>query len=233
MAHADAYIYAIRDELRSLGYSVSQCLLIDDDPQGDFGIAWYLGIDRSTGCARMRYDVGYLPSKHTVVHEFGHDIHAKWEAAGIFQGFWSAAGFPLTPDEAINAARASGSQYGYWQRTPSEMLAEVFAWTVLGDYCQTEMFGVALTPDLRTKLQAYFKTYGEEEDVALTDADRAQIQASIEASENRIKQVLQTQTVDILREVLGKLDAGFNTTLATLIDRQTAGDKKVSTAEVD
>lgn len=230
MSHADSYVRNIQAELQQLGFSVSDCIVIrEDDPQHTWGIAWYFGRD-SSGCGHMSYDVGYLPSKHTVVHEFGHDMHSKWQGDDILDRLWVEVGFPVSTDQAIEAGRASGSQYGYWQRTPAEMLADLFAWCVLGDYIQTEMFGVPLTDALRFKLQAFFRSF-KEEDVALSDADRATIQASIDASTDKILSRLGTMEVDILREVLGKLQSGFNVSVPTFIDRQTAGDTKVATAE--
>lgn len=227
MSHADATVLAIRDELRASGFKVSKCLVIQDDPQGDFGIAWYTGI--VNGCAQMRYDVGYLPTKHTVVHEFGHDMHSKWQSSDILPLFWETVGFPVAMGQAITG----DSQYQRWRRTPGEILADLFAWTVLGDWVQTEMFGVPLTDALRFKLQAFFRGFKEEEDMALTDDDKAWLVDRIAESENRVKARLATAEVDILREVTNKLESGFNTTVSEYIDRHTAGDKKVATAPID
>ena len=231
MSHANEYVLGIRDELRAAGFHVSQCVNIGDDPQGDFGIAWYSGI--IDGCAQMRYDVGYLPSKHTVVHEFGHDMHSKWQGSDSLPLFWARMGIPYSYEEAFQQG-AGGSQYERWRHTPSEILAEMFAWTVLGDYVQTATFGIQLTPFLRADLTALFRTFrDEEESMALTEADKADIAAMIAASEARLKQRIATGEVDILREVLGKLESGFNTTVSTFLDRQSAGDKKVATAPID
>lgn len=231
MSHANEYVLGIRDELRAAGFHVSQCVNIGDDPQGDFGIAWYTGI--VDGCAQMRYDVGYLPSKHTVIHEFGHDMHSKWQGHDILPLFWVRMGIPYSFDEAFQQG-AGGSQYERWRHTPAEILADMFAWTVLGDFVQTATFGIPLTDHLRADLTAFFRTFRDEEvDMALTDADKAWIADAIAESESRVKSRLATAEVDILREVLGKLEAGFNTTVSTFIDRQSAGDKKVATAPID
>lgn len=231
MSHADSFVRNIHADLQAAGFAVSDCIVIrPDDALGNFGIAWYFG--RLDGCGHMSYDEGYLPTKHTVVHEFGHDMHSKWQGADIMPRLWAEVGFPLTMDQSVEAGIAAGSQYQRWRHTPAEMLADMFAWTVLGDFVQTEMHGVPLTEALRNKLAAFFRSF-KEEDVALTESDKAWIAGAIAESENRVKARLATAEVDILRELTVKLESGFNTTVSTFIDRQSAGDKKVATAPVD
>lgn len=233
MSHADTYVHNIHAELQGLGFPVSDCIVLRaDDPQGNFGIAWYFG--RYDGCGHMAYDEGYLPTKHTVVHEFGHDMHSRWQASNIMPRLWSEVGFPVSMDESVRRGSVGSQpgQYTYWRHTPAEMLADLFAWTVLGDFVQTEMHGVPLTDALRSRLAAFFKSF-KEEDVALSTEDKAWIVQAIAESEDRVKSRLAMAEVDILREVTAKLDSGFNTTVSTFIDRHSAGDKKVATAEKD
>lgn len=223
MSHADTAVRSVHEYLRASGFMVSKCIVIrEDDPLGNFGIAWYFGI--YDGCGHMSFDEGYLPTQHTIVHEFGHDMHARWQTSGILEGFWDICGFGLTYEEAY--AAGDGTPYQQWRRTPAEMFADVFAWVVLGDWVQTEMFGVALSDNLRARLTTYLKSFTEEEDVALTDADKAWLSAAINSRVGAAE-------VNILREVTDKLNAGFNTSVPTFIDRQSDGDKNVATAPVD
>lgn len=234
MTHANEFVLGIRDELRNAGLMVSECVVVEDDPAGDFGIAWYYGIDRSTSCARMSYDVGYLPSRHTVVHEFGHDFHAKWQYAGVFEGFWSLVFGGFSPETAAHESNIQADAYQAWRRRPSEVIADLFAWAYLGDFVQTEMWGIPLTQELRSRLMSYFRSFKEEtESVTPQQMDelKAHLSQEVAQMEARLKERIALAETNVLREVMGGLLAGFNVTVPTHLNRLASGDKNVLTAE--
>ena len=231
MSHADTYVRGLYAELAPV-YPLPKCLkILTDDVLNNFGIAWCFGLD-ADGCGLLSFDEGYLPTKHTVLHEFGHLVHAyvqrfiKWD---VVNDFWLAMGFTTSLEGATaesNRLAALGQQYPAWQHNPSEVFADCFAYAILGDWTQTQTFGAT---DIRLRADTFFREL-KEEDMALTESDKAFIQDTVQTAVNSR---VGTAEVNILREVLGKLNSGFNTTVSTFIDRQSAGDKKVATAPVD
>ncbi len=232
MSHAEETVLAIRDELRAQGFMVSECCVVGDDPIGDFGIAWTLGI--WDGCEHFRYDVGYLPTRHTIIHEFGHDMHGKWQAQGmsILEGFWAAGGFRLSIAESLAAANVYGDQgnaYQQWRRFPHEILADFFAWTVLGDFVQTETWGGLnesledrLSPELRARLITFFQSFTEEE-TEMTPAQMAEIKAYIDTAVAGLRDRIAHGEVTVTSELVGALNSGFNTTLPVELVRLARG----------
>lgn len=232
MSHADTMVLEIHRELVPL-YPIPPCLEISDEPAGDFGIAHFYGV-RPDGCGILTgwgivsFDVGYLPTRHTVVHELGHGLHAyvqRFISPEVAHAFWAACGFTTSIVDAVaisNRFADAGYAYTAWQYAPNEVLADVFAFVVLGDFLMVETYGVD-PATLRERARAFFQAYKEGEMARLDPADMAELKAHIDA---RIARAEQNLTV----EIVGALKSGFDVTLPTLLNRHAAGDTDVSTA---
>lgn len=229
MSHADTMVLAIYADLLPR-YPLPTSLSITDDVRGDFGIAWFYGVD-AAGVGSVSFDEGYLPTKRTVVHELGHGLHAyvqRFISYEVAFAFWRACGFTTTIEEATalsNRLAAEGFAYRAWQHNPSEVLADVFAFVVLGDFLMVETYGVD-PATLRERARAFFATYKEGEMARLDPADMAELKAHIDA---RIARAEQNLTV----EIVGALKSGFNVTLPAVLNRHAAGDTDVSTAAIE
>ena len=235
MSHADAMVREMHGALLPL-YPIPPCLEISDEPAGDFGIAHFYGV-RADGCGVMTFDEGYLPSRHTVAHELGHGLHAyvqrfldadPYGPGGVLFRFWSACGFTVTVGAATSQAaalEAAGEAYQGWRRRPSEIIAELFAFAVLGDYLLTETYG-ADPWVLRDRALAFFAAEKGDDMARLDPADMAELKAHLD---KRVALAEQHLAV----EIVGAIKSGFNVTLPTLLNRLAAGDKDVGTAPID
>lgn len=226
MSHANEYAQQVYQDLISQGVNMPECRVFGDEPSMDFGIAhasWW------NDCAYVTFDDAYFPSNHTVYHELGHvfNFYPANRDAGVLERFWALVGFPVSIDAANQQAEwhnSRGEAWAAWQCYAVETFADFFAWAFLGDRVSAMTWGVQLTPELRNRLLNFYRTWEGTDSVALTTEDKEFLAVIIDA---RVK----AAEVNILREVLGKLDAGFNETLVAVGNRIVAGDKNVGTAE--
>lgn len=227
---AQEYVEAIHQELRRLYPAVPPCINYGDESAGDFGIAHFYGLDQTTARTddfRETFDNDRIPVRYVVCHELGHALSLNATLLrggnpftnGLFDEFWAARGFPGTALEANDKAMAMekvllNSGYRHW---PEENFADAFG--AVNSYGQgtliTETYGAYLNePRLR---EFYASLKGAFEMLSDEDIDR----------------IARAVATRVLPEVLGKLDAGFNTTLPVLLDRVAAGDKHTGTAAID
>lgn len=225
MSHANERAATIYESLQAQGVNLPECIVFSDEPSGDFGIAhasWW------NDCAYVSFDDAYQPSEHTLYHELGHilNFYPPNRDAGILEAFWAEVGFTVTIDGANEQAEwhnSRGEAWAAWQCYAVETFADFFAWTFLGDRVSAMTWGVQLTQELRNKLLNFFKNWKGNDAVALTAADIETIATIVGAR-------VAAAEVNILREILLKLDSGFNTTLPVLLNRLASGDKDVTTA---
>lgn len=208
MSHANALAQDYLDKLKALGYEYPDCINFTDEPSGDFGIAHASGSD-ANGCYWVSFDDAYLPSVHTIIHELGHVF--QFYHPGLLEQFWSTVGFAISIDGANAQAETyaqQGMSFGSWQCWAVETFADFFAWTYLDDAVHTQTWGIPLTEELRATLSAFFTSWKGTVD-ELTSQDIATLTDLVSKI---VDARVATAEVNILREVMTKIDSGFNTT---------------------
>lgn len=216
-------------------------IIAEDRAAGSWGLAWFFGLSNGLPIFSVRDDV--VLNAKIGYHEAGHAFEALFAdllARQLFitfdaavdvlrTAYWQWRGFPGTWQEALDYSYSLGSPSAGWAFLPGESLAEAFSAAVSGIVLSewTASYGkdLALSFDNvytpiagALRARAFFLSIMKEV-AMLTDEEISRIADAVSAR--------------ILPEVLGKLQAGFNTSVTTFIDRQTAGDKKVATAEID
>lgn len=213
----------IYDALVAEGYPLPDCLVVSDEPSGDFGIAH---ASFHNDCAYMSFDDAYEPTQHTILHEIGHVF--QFANPDILEAFWGTAGISttiVTSNAIAKQLQDEGQAYQSWRHWAVEIFADFFAWHILNDWVQIQTYNVRLSAELRASLTELFSNWSSE--LARLDSDDLQniatmIDARVRAAET-----------NILKEIVGALKSGFNETLPALLNRLAAGDKDVSTSALD
>lgn len=164
---AQARVDRIYSELKA-EYAIPECYTVQDEPQGDFGIAHFWGL--KNGCGSISFDSGYLPQEYTIRHEIGHALSALWNegsnAGPMHERFWIARGFNEAPNAPHTAWQAQllaiqkdkespNGGYRYW---PEEAFADTFGVvnTPYG-FPITEGYGVWLD---QAKMREFYRSLG-------------------------------------------------------------------------
>lgn len=141
MSHAEAVVRAIHAELIAKYPAMAACLVVEDEPAGDFGLAHYYG-RTPAGCARVSFDVGHTPPRARVAHELGgHDLHRGGTPIGgpfwmepddpVLLGYWDAMQYTTSLRDAIDTALRVERERGFaaaWPYYPGEQLADTVGW---------------------------------------------------------------------------------------------------------
>lgn len=140
MPHAADVVLAVHADLSAKYPAIARCLVVEDEPAGDFGVAHYYG-RTSAGCARISFDVGYPPPRARVAHELTHDLHRAGTSEGgpwwmdprdvVLRGYWAAMGYTTPLEEAISLALRVERERGFaaaWRYYPGEQLADAVGW---------------------------------------------------------------------------------------------------------
>lgn len=205
-----------------------QILVEPDTPASSWGLAWYHGL---TPDGRPRFAVrdDVIINSKIGYHESGHafeDVLTRLLAVNLGVSaeemldrfrtrYWTWRGFPGTWQDAVVAANVAfqtdGATAG-WALLPGESIAEGFSAGVSGivqsEWTKTYGLDLALAPGniyapIRGGLaaRAFFKSFMEELDMALTDDDI-----------NKIADAVATKLAP-------KLDSGFNDTIPVMLRR--------------
>jgi len=228
---AQEAVLAVQAEIRQKCRAVPPKINYADEPAGDFGIAHFYGLDISTALDsdfRETFDAGRIPQRYVIIHELGHALSANVSlyrggdgfTNGLYNEFWRVRGFPGTPWEAqlkaIELTNTQGDAAGYkWW--PEENFADAFG--AVYSYGQGTLI---------TRTDAYLN---EPALRAFYSQLRGKYMATLDSED--VQNVAKAVANFLLPEILGKLDAGFNTTLTTVADRLAAGDKHTATAAID
>jgi len=235
---AEAVVESIHQELRAAyPLAIPPCINFQNEPAGDFGIAHFYGLDRSTPTVcdmLLTFDEDRIPARYVVCHELGHAISLNVTLkrgldpflSGLYQEFWEARSFastaaaPHTPLDAQNLAIQKDQEvvnggYRYW---PEENFADAFG-AVASGYGQgtliTNNYGAYLDEN---RLRTFYKSL-EGLYAMLSDEEMTTLAMKVSNI--------------ILPELLKKIDSGFNNTLPILLNRLAHGDKDVRTEPVD
>jgi len=203
----------------------AQVFVEPDTPASSWGLAWYHGLTPD-GEPRFAVRDDVVINSKIGYHESGHafeDVLTRLLAAKagaspsdmilrFRASYWTWRGFPGTWIDALNYANSLTGAGAGWPYLPGESIAEAFSAGVSGivqsEWTTTYGLDLALAPGniyapIRGGLmaRAFFKSFMEELDMALTDDEI-----------NKIADAVATKLAP-------KLDSGFNNTIPVMLRR--------------